>query len=168
MPAFARPSSLGIRGEDGYGSGAFLAGRAGHFHRGVDYITRVGQFITAPSAGEQIRIGFPYGDDLSYRLIEIISEWWTVRLYYVQPLMGDGTVFSQGSAVGTSQDLSRRYPVDDDHPGGITQHVHCEVVLSPRFALPAGWVRGRDYEMLADAGGDRHLYASPESLAGLA
>lgn len=80
--------------------------------------------MTSAVSGTVTRIGYPYGDDLSYRYVEIKTEkGYVVRHFYVEPSEGlkVGDKAEAGrTEIGTTQDLDRRYE-------GITNHVHVEV-----------------------------------------
>ena len=122
---FFNPTGNGIRGTDAQGSGAFGAARGGRTHQGTDYIATPGQDVHAVISGRVTRIGYPYANDLTYRLIDITNNQDDVaRHFYVQPRAGlsVGDNVNGGAAIGTAQRLGNR-------PGftGITEHVHVEI-----------------------------------------
>jgi murein DD-endopeptidase MepM/ murein hydrolase activator NlpD len=119
------------RGCDRKGCGHFGAPRGDHLHQGADYAVEPGQPIVAPLAGEVTEVGYPYGDDLSYRYIEIANGAYVVRVFYVAPA---SSVIVRvrvrfGEIIGLQQPLGRRYP-------GITEHVHIKVRYRGRIVDP--------------------------------
>lgn len=83
------------------------------------------------------KIGFPYGDDLTYRYIEITSvAGYRVRHFYVQPAssISNGVMVKGGDVIGSYQSLNSRFPE-------IIEHVHIEVykngnVVDPTSIIP--------------------------------
>jgi hypothetical protein len=76
-------------------------------------------------SGEIVRQAFPYKDtkDFAGVVIKGNGDWsgYEIKLFYVEGLFSGA--IAQGDVVGTSQDLTKRYP-------GITNHVHVEVRLN--------------------------------------
>jgi murein DD-endopeptidase MepM/ murein hydrolase activator NlpD len=146
---FSNPTHRLVRGVDAFGSGDFLARRDGgkRKHHGVDYIAAVGQSVRAPISGEVSRLGYAYGGDGGYRVIEIANSETkhTARVLYAAPSVKVGDVVVAGQEIGVAQDLSKRYP-------GITNHVHVELrdarqrLLDATEQLPstALWVQRAD------------------------
>ena len=116
------PTARGIRGSDAQGEGHFGASRGDRLHVGADFVADVGTPVCAPITGTVNRVGYCYGDDPSFRLIEIVSEIYVCRVLYVTPAIAAGTSVDAGDVIGTAQDLRPRYP-------GITPHVHCDLAL---------------------------------------
>ena len=109
------------RGVDLFGSGAFHASRGRRTHNGIDIKCMAGNKACSNVAGVVTKLGYPYGDDLSYRYIEITDDNANrVRFFYVEPTVVNGQIIEVDDVIGVSQDLGRRY-------GGITNHVHLEV-----------------------------------------
>ena len=110
-----------VRTTDKYGSGEFGAPRGDHTHRGVDIAAAPGSIVLSPVMGEVTKHGYPYGDDLSFRYIEVTdAKGYRVRLFYIEPMVPVGGKVGIGLQVGKVQSLQPRYP-------GITDHVHVEV-----------------------------------------
>lgn len=112
-----------LRGVDLFGSGAFKAPRGSRTHKGIDYAALPGSTVLSPVAGEVTKLGYPYGDDLSFRYVEIttpLNKRW--RFFYVLPGASLGEEIKEGESLGTVQDLNPRYK-------GITPHIHLEVML---------------------------------------
>ena len=135
------PLTLGQRGEDAYGSGAFGASRDGgrRRHNGIDLVAPVGAPIRAPLSGIVTRVGQAYSRDPELQFVEITSPTtrYSARVFYVGPSHAPGAQVTAGEIIGQAQDLGRRYA------SGMTNHVHVEfadrrgAVLDPLAVLPA-------------------------------
>lgn len=116
-----------IRPQDKWGSGAFGTSRGDHTHRGVDYMVAANAPVPSPVAGEVTKIGYPYGDDLSFKYVQITTEDdYNYRLLYVKPSVEIGRLVKIGDTVGNAQTLQGRY-------AGIIDHVHLEVKLNGEY-----------------------------------
>ena len=110
-----------LRLPDKFGAGYFNAPRGARTHNGIDLAVYVGSKVLAPITGKVTKVGYPYGDDLSYRYVEItdsVSRKW--RFFYVEPAVKVDDIIEVGNIIGTVQDLDKRYP-------GITPHIHLEI-----------------------------------------
>lgn len=116
---------LQLRGIDEGGDGAYGASRDGgaRVHNGVDYECVPGGVVLSPIVGKVTKIGFPYGDDLSWTYIEIQSGLLFHRLFYVTPheLLLEGDDVAMGMDIGIAQDISQRYPK-------CKPHIHYEIM----------------------------------------
>ncbi len=116
-------TELKERGIDGYGSGCFGASRDGgqRLHNGIDYECAAGSFIFPVEPGRVTKLGYPYGDDLTFRYVEVTDvtgyHW---RYFYVDPAVVLGDYITESTMLGRLQALEGRYP-------GITPHCHLEV-----------------------------------------
>lgn len=111
-----------VRGADCFGSGHYGASRGSRKHVGLDYACYPGSAIYPDKDGCVTKIGYPYGDDLSFRYIEIEDDaGYRARYFYVQPKesLKVGDFVHNDEIIGHSQELGVRYP-------GITEHVHLE------------------------------------------
>ncbi len=120
---WVNPTGGGIRGCDDHGCGYFGAPREYGSHIGADYKASPGQDVKAVTSGTVSKIGYPYGDDLSYRYVQISTpDGYVVQELYVDPAKGitTGTEVTGGQVIGTQQPLDRRYP-------GITEHVDVRI-----------------------------------------
>lgn len=119
------------RGVDEFGSGHFGAPRGNHRHNGIDYEASHGQEILAPASGVVSKIGYPYGDDLSFRYVEVTDgNGLRHRVFYILPKVEIGMyVVSNVTVIGTAQDLGGRYPC-------ITNHVHYEIIKDGKYLNP--------------------------------
>ncbi|WP_138436349.1 M23 family metallopeptidase [Marinobacter shengliensis] len=105
---------------DGHGCGHFGASRGTRKHQGIDLNCKPMTTVCSPVAGTVTKIGYPYGDDLSYRYVEISSQGYAFRVFYVDPMVTRGQQVSKSTPIGKAQDLGTRY-------SGITNHVHLEI-----------------------------------------
>lgn len=123
--------NLPIRGDDEHGSGAWHAPRGDRLHNGVDYSCYPGTVIFAPMNGTVTKVGYPYGDDLAYRYVQITDEEGDChRIFYIDPGVDNDTeVYANETPIGTAQDLTTRYP-------GITNHVHYEIKRGDEYINP--------------------------------
>lgn len=124
-----------IRGQDNWGSGAFGASRGSRKHNGIDLIQVPGEVFYALSGGIVTKLGYPYGDDLSYRYVEVTdSEGARWRYFYIEPSVKVGDKIEAYQEIGIVQELGTRYK-------GITEHVHLEIILKDgTFLDPSGVV----------------------------
>ena len=114
--------TLDIR-HDKAGSGAYGAPRGSRTHCGIDYHCTPGEPVLSPVAGEVTKLGYPYGDDLTWRYVQITDEKGeNHRLFYVEPAVALGQVVNGGEAIAIAQDISERYPDQ-----GMLPHVHYEI-----------------------------------------
>lgn len=106
---------------DKFGCGHFGASRGDRTHNGDDYACTPRSQVFSPVKGEVTKLGYPYGNDLSFRYVQItINFEHNVRVFYVDPLVKVGDIVTKDTIIGYSQELGERYP-------GITEHVHLEV-----------------------------------------
>lgn len=113
-------SELKRRGSDGFGSGHFGASRGSRNHKGVDLLANTGEAINSPVTGTVTKLGYPYGDDLSYRYVQVTVGGYDFRVFYIDPSVRVGQEVTADTAIGLVQDLGLRYP-------GIPNHVHFEI-----------------------------------------
>jgi murein DD-endopeptidase MepM/ murein hydrolase activator NlpD len=123
---FVNPTGHDPRGHDTYGEGEFGARRDGgsRRHEGVDYMARAGQDVVAPISGYVTKIGYAYADDGNFKFVEITNPALRIsaRVFYVNPKVDVGQPVAMGHTIGTARSLQRKYP------GGMTDHVHLEVI----------------------------------------
>ena len=113
------------RGSDTWGSGAFGASRGKRNHMGIDYSAAEGSILCTPVTGHVTKLGYCYGDDLSYRYVQIKDqEGNRHRLFYVEPDVVVGDEVVEGDEIGEVQNIVRRYPT----PKGMKNHVHYEII----------------------------------------
>jgi len=93
--------------------------------------------VLAGECGKVTKIGYPYGDDLSFRYVEVTdNQGCRARYFYVEPAVSQGQEVSVGDALGFSQALGGRYP-------GITEHVHFELLHRLHgYIDPSDYLRG--------------------------
>lgn len=110
---------------DAAGSGHFGARRGNRVHNGIDLACAPGSLIESPVAGQITKVGYPYGDDMSWRYVEVTDKFnYRHRLFYVEPdgCLEIGEHIEEGHAIGASQDITTRYPRQ-----GMTPHIHYEI-----------------------------------------
>lgn len=118
-----------IRGADDYGSGEYGASRGGRKHNGIDFACVPGSICLALRAGTVTKHGWAYGDDPSWRYIEIQDEeGYRCRYFYVQPGADIDKRVDRGDPIGVVQDIRKRYPRTEEKPRGMESHVHVEVM----------------------------------------
>ena len=118
------------RGVDDYGAGNFGASRdgGGRQHLGHDYAAWPGSIVLPFCGGEVTKVGYPYGDDLSWRYVRILApNGWIWRYFYVEPLVKKGEEVTVDTPIGKVQDLRKRYGGELSRRGPITPHVHVDV-----------------------------------------
>lgn len=131
------PTTLEKRISDKFGEGHFGAPRGDHTHRGIDYCVPPESQILSPVAGEITKQGYPYGDDLSFRYVQITDKVGKQhRIFYCEPILPIGRTVKEGTVIGFSQDLTERYP-------GITPHIHYEVMVEEKYLDPEEYHDGR-------------------------
>jgi hypothetical protein len=141
-----------LRHVDPGGAGWFGASRIGRRHTGVDFVAAIGEDIRAPAKGTISRIGWPYADDLSYRLIDLaIGDLAIIRIFYVDPVedLEVGHLVVTGQTIGYAQDIVARYP----NPPGMQNHVHVALALS--------WVKGALLGKTGAVDPNNRLYVDP-------
>jgi murein DD-endopeptidase MepM/ murein hydrolase activator NlpD len=123
---FCNPTGEEARGHDAYGEGEFGARRDGgsRRHEGVDFMARAGQAVAAPISGYVSKIGYAYAGDQTLKFIEITNPAlnYAARVFYVNPAVQVGEAVAVGTRIGTAHSLQRKYP------GGMTDHVHLEII----------------------------------------
>lgn len=125
-PDFANPTGQAPRVHDAYGYGQFGASRDGgsRKHEGVDFVAEKGQPVVAPISGYVTKIGAAYADDGQLKFVEITNPAtrYVARVFYVNPDVREGDVVRVGKEIGAAHGLQARYP------GGMTDHVHLELM----------------------------------------
>ena len=115
-----------MRTTDAYGCGAFGAARDGGVrrHEGVDFKADAGQTLVAPISGFVTKIGYAYPGDQTLKFVEITNPalHYAARVFYIDPGVAVGQSVHVGQPIGRHHTLERKYP------GGMTDHVHLEVI----------------------------------------
>lgn len=115
------------RGTDDWGCGDFGAPRGTRTHKGIDKICFPDSQIKSPANGVVTKLGYPYGDDLSFRYVEVMDGGgYRHRLFYVEPMCEHGDEIQKGDVVGKSQNISGRYRDGSKRP--MLNHVHYEIL----------------------------------------
>lgn len=113
-------SKMNPRKCDSQGCGHFGASRGSRTHNGIDLECMAGTLAGSLVDGMVSKIGWPYGDDPSFRYVEVESQGYAFRLFYIDPLVKEGQQVRRGDILGACQSLMHRYP-------GITDHLHLEI-----------------------------------------
>ena len=140
---FANPTGHETRGHDAYGEGEFGASRDGgsRRHEGVDFKADAGQAVEAPISGYVTKIGYAYPGDSSLKFVEITNPAlsYAARVFYVNPTVQVGDAVAIGHPIGTARSLQRKYP------GGMTNHVHLEILDRPEHRIDAARMITAEY-----------------------
>lgn len=138
-----------LRISDCWGQGHFGAPRGSRTHKGIDFAIGAGEGVFSHISGAVTKVGYPYGDDLSFRYVQVTSEATfkhdgriitdTVahRFFYVEPCLEVGDTVEIGTMIGRCQDSQKRYPAGNGKPEPITNHVHYEVKYGDIYLNPA-------------------------------
>lgn len=144
---FANPTGKGVREHDAYGFGAFGASRDGgsRRHEGVDFIADAGQTVVSPISGFVTKIGFAYADDADLKFVEISNPAlnYAARVFYIDPQVEVGQPVRMGQPIGAHATLEKKYP------GGMTDHVHLEIIDGVGTRIDAARVITAAYEPVA-------------------
>jgi murein DD-endopeptidase MepM/ murein hydrolase activator NlpD len=123
---FANPTGKPLRRTDAYGCGDFGASRDGGVrrHEGVDFRADADQPVRAPISGYVTKIGYAYAGDSQLKFVEISNPAlrYAARVFYVDPDVVVGQAVRLGDRVGRHHTLEAKYP------GGMTDHVHLELI----------------------------------------
>ena len=126
-------AKLQIRQPDPAGSGEFGAPRGDHTHRGIDFECMPLTGILSLCDGQVTKLGYPYGDDLNYRYVQVTDvDGLDHRVFYISPDVEVGQTVVEGvTQIGTAQDITSRYPDQ-----GMTNHIHYEIKNGSRYLDP--------------------------------
>lgn len=123
---FANPTGQETRKTDAYGCGDFGARRDGgeRRHEGVDFVADADQPLVAPISGFVTKIGYAYADDSALKFVEITNPalHYSARVFYIDPQV------AVGQAVGLGQPIGVHHTLEQKYPGGMTDHVHLEII----------------------------------------
>ncbi|RAK51542.1 M23 family metallopeptidase [Phenylobacterium deserti] len=148
---FANPTGQDTRKVDAYGFGEFGASRDGgsRRHEGVDFIADAGQKIVSPISGYVTKIGYAYAGDSNLKFVEITNPalHYAARVFYIDPTVVVGQTVALGHAIGTHRTLETKYP------GGMTDHVHLEIIDKRGRRIDATQVIEARYEVVGRARG---------------
>lgn len=146
---FANPTGRATRQTDAYGCGAFGASRDGGArpHEGVDFVADAGQPLVAPISGYITKIGFAYPGDSTLKFVEISNPAlrYVARVFYIDPQVAVGQSVHLGQVIGAHHALEHRYP------GGMTDHVHLEIIDTRGERLDAARLITARYETVPAA-----------------
>jgi len=108
---------------DVMGSGIFGSSRSGgtRKHNGIDLIFAPGEAVLSPITGIVTRFALPYANDPSYSGIEIRNEDYSIKIFYIAPVVAIGSAVTAGQVIASAQNIAAK------HGGGMVNHVHIEV-----------------------------------------
>ena len=131
------------RGRDDYGCGHFGASRGKRTHIGEDFKAEPGQLVTSDVDGECTKLGYPYGDDLSFRYVQVTnSDGSHCRYFYTSPTVAVGDSIKKGQVIGRVQDIAARYT-----NGKMTNHIHFEVKRGGHALNPVKFLRDQGVQV---------------------
>ena len=133
-------SELKTRGSDAFGAGYYGAPRGRRIHNGFDLLCGAGDLVCSPIAGTVTKVGYPYGDDLSFRYVQVSVGVYAFRVFYVEPSVAVGDKVDTCTLIGSAQDLGERYE-------GIPNHVHLEIMKGQEYIDPAPFLIGIGVEV---------------------
>jgi RHS repeat-associated protein len=129
----------GMRGRDGYGSGAYGVSRDGgaRTHQGMDFVAFPGEEILSPIGGVVRRVLYPYATDTRLTGVEITNEaGQSAKIFYIAPYpVAIGMRVEPGDAIGRAQNLGIKYN------GTMTNHVHVEIRNAGQVVDPFYFMR---------------------------
>lgn len=116
-------SKMCPRGDDPTGAGWYGAKRGAKKHKGFDLEAKPGALVKCPIDGVISKIGYAYAKAPQFRYIEITSEIYRIRVFYVEPKIGlaKGDRVFAGKLIGKAQDIAGYW-----NPKMIN-HIHIEV-----------------------------------------
>lgn len=131
-------AELQERGQDAFGSGAYLASRGRRKHRGIDFACIKGSKILSLTNGIVSKIGYPYNPN-DYkkghlRYVQVTHDGMDVRYFYIDPAVKVGNTIRRWEVIGSVQGLTDIYP-------GITDHFHFEVKRGKEFLNPEEFLK---------------------------
>jgi murein DD-endopeptidase MepM/ murein hydrolase activator NlpD len=117
---------------DGAGQGSFGAPRGNRQHNGVDLLCAPGQVILSPISGQIVREAYPYAGDLKWSGCLIVGDRMEVKMFYMRLYHHLRKHFPEsvyaGQPIGTAQDITNRYPDEED----MLPHIHLELKVPRR------------------------------------
>lgn len=134
-----------MRPSDDFGSGYFGASRGARKHVGIDFDVEPETVVFSLTDGKVTKIGYPYGNDLSYRYVQVThSSGDKLRYFYTIPTQDFGSFdvgreIKKGDPLGVVQDVSARYDTDARK---MNNHVHFEIMRGLEYLNPSDWLRG--------------------------
>ncbi|WP_417443755.1 peptidoglycan DD-metalloendopeptidase family protein [Joostella sp.] len=128
-----------LRKCDPKGCGNFGASRGNHTHRGIDFHVIPNQQIKAPFPCTVNRYGYPYSDDSSYKLIEIVGTGaysnYRAKIMYINTFLSIGDKIDKGDLLCTADDITQKYGSE------MTPHVHFELYVNNELVNPTNYFK---------------------------
>jgi len=113
----------------------------------VDFKADAGQPVDAPISGFVTKIGYAYAGDSELKFVEITNPAlrYAARVFYVNPTVEVGESVAIGHPIGTAHSLQKKYP------GGMTNHVHLEILDRPEHRIDASQMITAEYRSVTTA-----------------
>lgn len=128
LPPLPEKSSAKLRGSDEWGSGHFMAPRGNRKHNGIDFLVPPLSTVYSTVTGIVTKLGICYrGGQFRYVQVDDIDGY-HVRHFYVDPSVEVGDIVNIGDPIGRAQNLTKRYPADQNHKEAMPNHIHLEIV----------------------------------------
>ena len=128
-----------LRNLDQWGEGHYGASRGSRIHQGIDLACVPGSKVYPHSGGIVTKLGYPYGDDLTFRYVEITTALgYKERYFYVDPLVAIDAIVHPSTCIGVSQKLGNRY-------ANITEHIHFEIKHGGGYINPSVYLAEDHY-----------------------
>lgn len=134
-------SPLSIR-SDTSGDGHFQAYRDRNgsqgTHEGIDLLVYEGQDIISPFGGIVVRYAIPYKSDTRWKGVLLRrADGLEVKIFYMTPSVGEGTMIKAGQKIGKAQSISKKYT------SAMRDHVHVETWVSGKAIDPTPFIFGQ-------------------------
>ncbi|MDB5465581.1 MAG: hypothetical protein JWQ46_343, partial [Phenylobacterium sp.] len=106
------------------------------------------QPLVAPISGYVSKIGYAYAGDENLKFVEITNPalHYEARVFYIDPSVSVGQTVAVGRPIGAHHTLEQKYP------GGMTDHVHLELIDTHGQRIDATKVITARYERVASPG----------------
>ena len=134
-----------MRPHDDFGAGYFGAARGGgRKHNGIDFEAAPETVVFSLTDGKITKIGYPYGNDPSYRYVQVThSSGDKLRYFYTIPVQDFGSFelareIKKGDPLGVVQNVSARYETEAKK---MNNHVHLEIMRGLEYLNPSDWLR---------------------------
>lgn len=121
--------ALPMRECDNQGCGHFDAPRVSRKHDGIDLACNPGTAICSPVKGKVTKLGYPYLGDFKTRYVQVTSDGYDYRVFYVEPCVQVEDIVTMEDVIGASQSL-------DSMKRDGTQHVHFEIKHGDKYIDP--------------------------------
>ena len=123
-----------LRNCDALGCGHFGASRTHGTHKGLDFKFTEFENVLAPFDCKIVRYGYPYANDLQYKLVEVqgIGKYkdYKAKLMYIKPIYDIGQIVLKTDTICYADDISKK------HGSSMINHVHFELYKNNKLINP--------------------------------